>query len=167
MHYCIRCHLNSMQYRWTCPEVCNYPILGGLGVWEVKKSQELSYSERATRQFFDALDLKLMEKLTRCSSDTAWVLTLCFDVFCMFSHHFILMFIIYKHVFADFADVCFIFFLFLVQFLWPFTLTPGLVDTASLTLASRERIPSLRRCWLRVLVWKHGGIGTFPAPKTT
>ncbi len=48
-------------------------IIEACVVWVVNKSQELAYGERATRQFFDALDRKLMEKLTRCSGDAAWV----------------------------------------------------------------------------------------------
>ena len=46
-------------------------IIEACVVWVVNKSQELAYGERATRQFFDALDRKLMEKLTRCSGDAA------------------------------------------------------------------------------------------------
>ena len=153
MHYCIRCHLNSMQYRWTCPEVYNYPILGGLefGKWRNCRSCPTVNEPLGSSS---TLWIGSWWKNWRGAavSDTAWVLTLCFDVFCMFKSSFILMFIIYKHVFADFTDLCFSLILILLQFLWPFTLTPGLVDTASLTLASRERIPSLQRCWLRVLV---------------
>lgn len=47
------------------------------GCFMLKPDSELSYSERATRQFFDALDRKLMEKLTRVGGHSK--LDTCFE----------------------------------------------------------------------------------------